>query len=129
MVILSLPSMSNSFLGHPDKNQFAAETGQATLIQIKNVRYRTLICRFEIRYAARSLLPHSRRYTAVRQATQQQGISRLRTKILFVSLKAVSPKFVSPRLCRGRRTPEAGLRLASERSRRGRFLISQHPQF
>jgi hypothetical protein len=34
--------MSNSFLGHPDKSQFRVEAGQATLIQINHVRYRTL---------------------------------------------------------------------------------------
>jgi hypothetical protein len=47
MVILSLPSMSNSFLGHPDKGQFSAESSQAILIRIKHVRYWTLICRFD----------------------------------------------------------------------------------
>jgi hypothetical protein len=43
MVILSLPFVSNSFLGHPDKSEFSAEAGQATLMQINHVRYRTLI--------------------------------------------------------------------------------------
>jgi hypothetical protein len=38
-----------------------------------------------VRYAASSLLPHSSRYTADRQANQQRRISRLRTIILFYS--------------------------------------------
>jgi hypothetical protein len=45
MVILSLPFVSNSLPGHPDKTEFSADAGQATLIQINHVRYRTLICR------------------------------------------------------------------------------------
>jgi hypothetical protein len=37
--------MSNSFLGHPDKSEFPAATGQTALIQINHVQHRTLICR------------------------------------------------------------------------------------
>jgi hypothetical protein len=43
MVIFSLPSMSNSLLGHPDISELTADSGKATLIQINYVRYRTLI--------------------------------------------------------------------------------------
>jgi hypothetical protein len=46
-----------------------------------------------VRYAASSLLPHSSRYTADRQANQRRRISRMRTIIfLFFCRPDVSPK-------------------------------------
>jgi hypothetical protein len=121
MVILSLPSMSNSFLGHPDRDRFSAESNQATLIQINHVRYRTLILPPPaapiVRYAAGSLfampqdllLSHSSQYTADRQATQRRRISRLRPIIRFYSFCFFSPERFSPTYVEvgGRRLPGA----------------------
>ena len=41
-----LSRIQASLPGHPDSNKFAAETAEITLIQINNVRYRTLILPF-----------------------------------------------------------------------------------
>jgi hypothetical protein len=82
MVILSLPSMSNSFLGHPDKSEFSAATGKAALIQIKDARQRT-DCRSDRSLCRQFFIPSSNRCTADRRTYRLRRISRLRTKILL----------------------------------------------
>src|ERR1700682_6557092 len=82
MVILSLPSMSNSFLGHPEKSEFSAATGQAALIQIKHVRYRT-DCRSDRSLCRQFFIPSSNRRTADRRTYRLRRISRLPTQILL----------------------------------------------
>jgi hypothetical protein len=77
-----------------------------------------------VRYAAKSLLSHSSRYTADCQATQRRRISRLRIKSLcFVSADSVSADSVSPKMMSRATDTYSQVQIASERSRRGRFLF------
>jgi len=87
--------MSNSFLGHPDKSRFSAEAGQTTLIQIRHVRYRTLICRFDSSLYRQvfivALMPIHGRSPSNPAAAN----FALADKKIFVSPKAVSPGYVA----------------------------------
>jgi hypothetical protein len=132
MVILSLPSMSNSFVGHPDRDQFSAESGQATLIQINYVRYRTLI------------LPPPGSFA------MPKGLCSLCRKVFIVALKpihgrppsnpaganfALAPNYsylfflfffartFRPDICRGRWTPVTGRSQQMIKNKRGRTIV------
>jgi hypothetical protein len=72
--------------------------------------------------AHKSLLPHSSRYTADRQATRRR-ILRLLAKIIFVSPRSVSPRYIEGD---GPRQPDSPSKrqMASQSSRRGRFLFA-----
>ena len=106
------------------------------MIQINYVRYRTLILPPPRSFALppglcslceRSLLSHSRRYTADRQATQRRRISRLRPTIRFYSFCYFCPK-ISPRLMS--RTADACYRAQSENDKEATAdAHSQRPLF
>ena len=124
--------MSNSFLGHPDKVIFGrvwpSHIDPNQLCPIPDIDFaaapdRSLCRQVFVRYAERSLLSHSRRYTADRQATQRRRISRLRPTIRFYSFCYFCPK-ISLRLMS--RTADACYRAQSENDKEA--TADAHPQ-
>jgi hypothetical protein len=106
MVILSLPFVSNSFPGHPDKNEFSAEAGQATWIQIDHVQNRTLICCFE-QFAISPVL-----YSGIEPMRgKSPNIPAAANFALTDKNSFCLTQIRLARICRGRRTPVTGLRL------------------
>jgi hypothetical protein len=121
--------MSNSFLGHPDQRSIFGRERPShidpnQLCPIPDIDFAAAPI---VRFAARSLFPmpkgsllsHSSRHTADRQATQRRRISRLRPIIRFILFVIFARKFRTD-LCRERRTPVTGLSQKMIKNRCGR---------